>query len=259
MDLEGPRVVWLRVGAGLASLAGDDRLWSEPAAVRKALLELVGVFPATHLEIDLAAVRAAGGDGAWEALLAGSGEWKGRLAELCAAVGDALGGRATWGITLPDPRSVSSEADGSEKAALKSGLQLAGALRHLRETSIGFVTIDLAENPPHGLEKALAPTLRNAQLYGWGRAIAVGGAEEAERWASAVEAVLVRDVGVGALETERRGGLRVAGGLDGRFWLEGRLDAAPPPAGLLFGILPAGIEAKQVVDSGRELRGALQA
>ena len=258
MDLEGRRVVWLRVGAGLASLAGDDRLWSEPAAVRKALLELVGVFPATHLEIDLAAVRAAGGDDAWETLLAASGEWKGHLGELCAAVGDALGGRGTWGITLPDPRSVNSEGEGSEKAALKSGLQLAGSLRHLRETSIGFVTIDLASSPPPGLEKALAPTLRNAQLYGWGRAIAVGGAEEAERWASAVDVVLVRDAGVAALEAERRAGRRVVGGLDGRFWSEGRLDASCPAGGLLFGILPPGVEAKQVVERGRELRGALE-
>jgi hypothetical protein len=259
MDLEGTRVVWLRVGAGLASLAGDDRLWSEPAAVRKALLELVGVFPATHVEIDLAAVRAARGDGAWEALLAASGEWKAHLAELCAAVGDALGGRAIWGIALPDPRAVSAEGDASEKAALKSGLQLAGSLRHLRETSIGFVTVDVAAGAPSGLEKALAPTLRNAQLYGWGRAIAIGGPEEAERWASAVDAVLVRDAGVAALEAERQAGRRVVGGLDGRFWAEGRIDAAPPAGGLLFGILPPGIEAKQVVESGRELRGALEA
>jgi len=43
------RSVWLQVANGLESLADTGRsVWAEPAAVRKVLGELLGVFPVTH-------------------------------------------------------------------------------------------------------------------------------------------------------------------------------------------------------------------
>ncbi len=51
------RNIWLRVGIGLGRVVdrGAD-IWLDPGAVRRALLELQGVFPVTHLEVSLSDV-----------------------------------------------------------------------------------------------------------------------------------------------------------------------------------------------------------
>lgn len=122
----GDRNIWLRVGIGLGRVVdrGAD-LWLDPGAVRRALLELQGVFPATHLEISLSDVVAcAPTDGNWSAFLQGAGRWSELIAELSQAIGDAVRAPVVWGVGLPDPRVVAkSIGDESERGALKAGLR----------------------------------------------------------------------------------------------------------------------------------------
>ena len=74
----------------------------DPGAVRRALLELQGVFPATHLEISLPdVVASAAADGNWLAFLQGTGRWSELIAELSQAIGDAVRDPAVWGVGLP--------------------------------------------------------------------------------------------------------------------------------------------------------------
>ena len=70
------RSIWLRVGPGVESLANGGQVWTQPAAVRQALAELLSVCPATHVQIDLGALVAAGQEPAsWRAFLNKEAAW----------------------------------------------------------------------------------------------------------------------------------------------------------------------------------------
>jgi hypothetical protein len=223
--------IWLRVTNGVAILSGRGAaVWSEPPLVANALRELLSVVPMTHAQIDLEALRCRSSPAAtWKATLGREGDWGELLRELGAAVSDATRGRATWGLGLPSPAAVAAElGDASERDVLKAGLQIAGFLQGFREAAIGFVTVDLRTAVA---EKAVAPIFRNAQMYGWTRAAMV--ADDPASTAGAD--VLLVD------------------GLTDRFWSG---EEAPPRAAVIFGEIPAGIDAAGIVAAGRALRAA---
>ncbi len=255
------RNIWLRVGNGLGRLIdrGAD-IWLDPGAVRRAIVELQGVFPVTHLEVALSdAVANGGADGNWPALLRGTGRWNELLGELSQAIGDAVRAPASWGVGLPDPRIVARAAgDESERGALKAGLEIASFLRKLRESTLKFAVIQIADIEGAGIERAVSSILKNSQLYSWARAIAVSGIADASRWTGQAETILLRSAELQALESAWSKGERIAGGLDSSFWT-GTSGAAPLPGRfLLYGELPADITPKAVVEAGRNLRSRMQ-
>lgn len=260
--IAGDRNIWLRVGSGLGRLVdrGAD-IWLDPGAVRRALLELQGVFPATHLEINLPdVVGCAAADGNWLAFLQGTGRWSELIAELSQAIGDAVRDPAVWGVGLPDPRVVAkSMGDESERGALKAGLEIASFLRRLRESSLRFTVVQIADNEAAGVARAVAPILRNSQLYKWTRAIAVGGIEQVATWQGQVETILVRAAELSALEPAWRTGQQLAGGLGPSFWKsECRTAFQLPESFSLYGELPPDVTPKAVVEAGRDLRSQMQ-
>src|SRR5262245_62229451 len=166
------RSVWLRVGAGVETVSGIGRaVWNEPAAARNSIRELLSVLPATQVQIDLASLRRRSDpQSEWKTVLARAGDWSDLLRETAAATTDAVRGRATWGLGMPSPALVAAElGDSSERGVLKAGLQLAGFLQAVREGGLGFVALDLASGVV--ADKAVAPLLRNAEMYGWRRAV----------------------------------------------------------------------------------------
>jgi len=253
---ERQRSVWLRVGAGVETLSGVGRaVWNEPAAARNALRELLSVLPATHVQLDLASLRRRSDpQSEWKTLLSRAGDWSDLLRETAAATADAVGGHAAWGLGLPSPALVAAElGDSSERGVLKAGLQLAGFLQGFREAGLGFIALDLAAGAVG--DKAVAPSLRNAAMYGWRRAVVLGNLGEpcagAEiRLAAGQEFQTL----VGAWE---RGEL-VGGGLDGSFWSDQALPRPAPPRVLLYGTIPDGLEAAAIVAAGRRLRAWLE-
>ena len=224
--------IWLRVANGIEILSGKGAaVWNEPPAVAHALRELLSVLAMTHVQIDLAPLRARASPAAsWRAVLTREGDWGELWRELGAAVADAARGRAVWGLGLPGPDAVAAElGDPSERGALKAGLQLAGFLQGFREAGLGFVSVDLRGGG--AAEKAIAPIFRNAQMYGWTRVAMV--ADESASTAGA-------DV-------------RLVGGLSDRFWSGAE---SPARATIVFGEIPAGIDAAAIVAAGRALRAA---
>jgi hypothetical protein len=223
------RSIWLRVANGVESLSGQGpRVWNEPPAVANALRELLSVLPLTHAQIDLAALRGRSEPRAqWKAMLAREGDWNELLRELVAAVGDAVRGRAAWGLGLPGPDAVADElGDPSERGVLKAGLQLAGFLQGFREAGVGFVSVDLTGASVS--EKAVAPIFRNAQMYEWKRA------------------AIVRDDSSSAAGAE----IRLVDGLTEGFWTA---EEPAPQAPTLFGEIPSDIEPAAIVAAGRKL------
>jgi len=223
------RSIWLRVANGIESLAGQGpRVWNEPPAVANALRELLSVLPLTHAQIDLEALRGRSEPRAqWKAMLSREGDWNELLRELVAAVGDAVRGRAAWGLGLPGPDGVADElGDPSERGVLKAGLQLAGFLQGFREAGVGFVSLDLTGAIVS--EKAVAPIFRNAQMYGWKRAAIVG------------------DDSSSAAGAE----IRLVDGLSEGFWTA---EEPAPQAPTLFGEIPSDIEPAAIVAAGRKL------
>jgi len=258
----GDRNIWLRVGIGLGRLVdrGAD-IWLDPGAVRRALLELQGVFPATHLEISLPdVVASAAADGNWPAFLQGTGRWSELIAELSQAIGDAVRDPVVWGIGLPDPRVVAkSLGDESERGALKAGLEIASFLRRLRESSLRFTVVQIADSEAAGIARALAPILKNSQLYQWTRVIGVAGMEQVAAWQGQVEAILVRSAELSALEPAWRSRQQLGGGLGPSFW-KGEWSAALqlPECFSLYGELPPDVTPKALVEAGRGLRSRMQ-
>ena len=233
-DSTSERMIWIRVGSGVEVLSGlGAAVWNEPAAVRNALRELFSVMPMTHVQIDIDRLRGRSDPPAeWKTILARAGDWAELLRESVAAIGDAVRGRAQWGFGLPNPALVAASlGDASERGVLKAGIQLAGFLQVFREGGLGFVAIDLA-GPPVA-EKAISQVLRNAQLYGWRPAVMV----PSPLSPAPAEIQLVGD-GVGRA-----------------FW-DGA-EPAEPLGDLVYGEIPAGIEAAAIVDAGRRLKGVL--
>jgi hypothetical protein len=250
------RSVWLRVGAGVETLSGVGRtVWNEPAAARNALRELLSVLPATHVQIDLGSLRRRGDPQSdWKALLSRAGDWSDLLRETGAAIADAVSGRAAWGLGLPSPALVAAElGDSSERGVLKAGLQLAGFLQGFREAGLAFVALDLAGGG--ATDKAVAPSLRNAEMYGWRRAVVLGELGEAP---AGVEIRLAAGQEFQTLAGAWGRGELVGGGLDQSFWRGQALPRPAPPRTLLFGAIPDNLEAAAIVAAGRELRTWLE-
>lgn len=256
------RNVWLRIGGGLRKLVdrGAD-VWLDPAAVRRALLELQGVFPATHLEISLPdVVECAPTDGSWPAFLQGSGRWSALIAELSQAIGDAVRDPVTWGVGLPDPVAVArSIGDESERAALKAGLEIASFLRRLRESSLRFTVVQIADSKAAGIARAVAPILKNSRLYQWACVVGVGGIDQVAAWRGQVEAILVRSAELSALEPAWRSGELLAGGLGPSFWkAEWPAAFQLPERFSLYGELPPDVTPRILVEAGRSLRSRMR-
>jgi hypothetical protein len=250
------RSVWLRVGAGIETLSGVGRsVWNEPASARNALRELLSVLPATHVQIDLASLRRRSDpESGWKILLSRGEDWSDLLRETTAATTDAVRGHATWGLGMPSPALVAAElGDSSERGVLKAGLQLAGFLQGLREGGLGFVALDLASGAV--ADKAVAPLLRNAELYGWQRAVVL---EEIGEGSAGAEIRLAAGQEFQTLAEQWERGQLVGGGLDESFWSGQALPRPAPPRMLLFGEIPGGLEAAAIVAAGRELRAWLE-
>ena len=228
------RRIWLGVAYGIESLAGKGpQVWNEPPAVAQALRELLSVLPATHVQIDLARLRARSEPAAeWTALLLREADWGTLLAELVAAVADSVRGRAAWGLGLPAPDVVAAAlGDASERGVLKAAVQLAGFLQAFRTAGLDFVAVDLAGGA--AAEKAIAPIFRNAQMYGWRQAAIVG------------DEVTLPDAAIRLLAREA---------LPASFWTGDTLAPASGDRTLLFGPIPPGIDAAAIVAAGRRLQ-----
>lgn len=250
------RSVWLQVAHGVESLAeGGGGVWREPAAVRKALGELLGVFPATHVQVDLAALLRAPETGTgWASLLGRSGAWGTLLAELALAISDAVRPPAVWGLGLPGPQTVAASLeDASERGVLKAGLQLASFLQTFREARVGFVSVDLRGTEPGGVERALASVFRNSGMYGWLRAVCVDGIEALGSSRMGAEVILLSDAGISELRPLWERGEPVGGGLGDAFWAGQGLAGSLPQRCLLYGEIPEGISPKAIVEAGRQL------
>jgi hypothetical protein len=244
------RSIWLRVGAGVETLSGMGRaVWNEPAAVRNALREMLSVLPATHLQIDLGSLRCRMDPPAqWKVLLARGDGFGELLGEMVQAIGDAVRGRAEWGIGFPGPAVVAdSLGDVSERGVLKAGLQLASFLQGLREAGIGFVALDLLGAPVP--QKTLAPFFRNAEMYKWRRAAICS--EDAP--IAGADVRLVEALPYEALLARWQAGELVGGGLGAAFWSGEPLPQPAPARALLYGEVPLGVEAAAIVAAGRGL------
>ncbi len=251
------RAVWLRVANGVESLSGaGSRVWHEPAQTRKALGELLGVFPVTHVQLDLAALVGAGdAPGDWAAFLTRQGNWGELLPELALAVHSAVRAPAVWGLGLPAPATVAAAlGDTSERGTLKAGLQLASFLQAFRESHISFVAVDRAEPPQAGDARALTPIFRNSEMYGWRRALCVVDLESSKEQRLGADVVLAADTAVAALCPVWERGEPVGGGLGKEFWGAGEFGVPAPPRFLLYGEVPHGITPRSIVESGRTLR-----
>ncbi len=250
------RSVWLRVGAGIETLSGVGRnVWNEPAAGRNALRELLSVLPATHVQIDLAALRRRTDPPSdWKIVLSRGEDWLDLLRETAAANADAVRGRATWGLGMPSPAVVAVDlGDSSERGILKAGLQLAGFLQGFREAGLGFIALDLGGGVVP--DKAVAPLLRNAEMYGWRRAIVL---PEVGEGSPEGEIRLAAGQDFQSLTGRWERGELVGGGLDESFWSGQALPQPAPSRALLYGTIPEGLEAAAIVAAGRGLRAWME-
>ena len=228
------RSIWLRVANGVEILSGQGRtVWNEPPAVANALRELLSVLPLTHVQIDLEALRGRCEPRAhWKTLLSREGDWTDLLRETVAATNDAIRGRAVWGLGLPGPAEVAQDlGDASERGLTKAGIQLASFLQGFREAGLSFIAVDLtAAGTP---DKTVAPIFRNAQMYGWR------------------PAAMVESAGASVAGAEVR--LLMRDGLPASFW-SGDATDLPGEQPILFGEIPAGIDAGAIVAAGRNLQ-----
>ncbi len=244
------RSVWLRVAPGVESLAENGRgVWVEPAAVRKALGELLGVFPITQVQIDIAAFLHSEDTGSeWASLLSRSGHWGALLPELALAVTDAVRPPTVWGIGLPGPKEVAvSLGDESERGVLKAGLQLASFLQVFRESRLGFVTVDLRDTGVSGMERAIAPIFRNSEMYGWLGAVCVRDLAARSGSLAGAKVTLIHNAEFAEMLPLWDRGELVGGGLGGD----------PPQKCLFYGEVPERASAKTIVETGRILRSWL--
>lgn len=253
MALTG-RSVWLRGERAVEGVGGlGSPIWSRPPEVRRAIAELAGVFPLTHLVLDLDAIRAAAGpEASWKALLGRTGGWSELLAELVPAITSALRAPAAFGFALPDPRAVAAElGDLSDRGALKAGLQVASFLQGLRAAGIAFAVVLLDGVPTPEVVRAVTPVLRNAGLYGWRRAVELPTLDTP--LPPETDLRLVAGSTLAEIEPVWNRGEEVGGGLDGAWTGEG-LGGKAPPSFCLYGAAPVGIDAAATVAAGRRLR-----
>lgn len=253
MPLAG-RSVWLRGERAVEGVGGlGPAIWSRPPEVRRAIAELAGVFPLTHLALDLDAIRgAAGPEASWKALLARAGGWNEHLAELVPAIGSALRTPCAFGFALPDPRRVAAElGDTSDRGALKAGLQVASFLQGLRAAGLAFVVVLLEGAPSPETARAVTPVLRNAGLYGWRRAVELPGPDTP--LPPEADLRLVPGTTLAVVEPAWSRGEEVGGGLESVWTSEG-LGGKAPPSLCLYGAPPARIDAAAMVAAGRRLR-----
>jgi hypothetical protein len=246
------RSIWLRVASGIETLSGLGRgVWNEPAAGRNALRELLSVLPATHVQLDLAAMRRRTEPATeWRTVLSRAADWPDLLRETAAATTDAVRGRASWGLGMPSPAAVAGElGDSSERGVLKAGLQLASFLQGLREAGLGFISLDLGSGAVP--DKAVAPLLRNAEMYGWSRAVVLANIAQASPGA---EVRLVPGIDFRTLAAAWEKSELLGGGLDGAFWSGQPLPSPALGRALLYGTIPEGLEAAAIVGAGRALR-----
>lgn len=256
---ESERVVWLRIANGVASLSdAGARVWLEPAQTRKALGELLSVFPLTHVQVDVAALLRAADGADWAGLLGREARWRDLLRELALALGSAVRPPAVWGLGLPSPSGIAPIfGDTSERGVVKAGLQLASFLQAFREAHIGFVAVDLGEAVNPGEARALAPIFRNSEMYGWRRAVclpdltAVGALPGAE-------IALVDGARVSELSPAWERGELLGGGLCGGFWDGEELEKPAPRRFVLYGTIPEGTPPRAIVHAGRTLRSWIE-
>ena len=248
------RSVWLRGERAVEGVGGlGTAIWSKPPEVRRAIAELGGVFPLTHLALDLDAIRAAGPEATWKALLGRSGGWTELLGELVPAIASALRAPSAFGFVLPDPRAVAVElGDTSDRGALKAGLQVASFLQPLRSAGLSFAVVALSGAPTPEVTRAVTPVLRNAGMYGWRRAVEMPTLGDA--LPPATDLRLVAGAKLAELEPVWNRGEEVGGGLEPDLWTGGGLGGKAPPLFCLYGIAPAGVDAAATVAAGRRLR-----
>ena len=252
--LEINKTVWIALAHGVESVADAGAgVWREPAAVRKALGELLGVLALTHGQLDLEVMLGAeqAGD-AWRSVIEGGADTS--LRELTLAINDAFRPPKVWGVGLPAPGHVARMlGDESERATLKVGLQMASRLKMFRDAGAAFVTIDLSGVQFAEQERALAPILRNAGMYGWQRALCVPEAAAAVGLEDKADAILALDSEESGLRDGWQQGSAIGGGLTERFWKEGSLTGPPAPRFLLFGRIPGGTSPGAIVAAGRTI------
>jgi hypothetical protein len=229
-------------------------IWSRPPEVRRAIAELAGVFPVTHLALDFDAVRAsAGPEPTWKALLGRSGGWTELLGELVPAIASALRAPCVFGFALPDPRAVAAElGDTSDRGALKAGLQVASFLQSLRSAGLSFAIVLLGSAPTPEVTRAVTPVLRNAGMYGWRRAVEMPTLDAS--LPPETDLRLVPGAKLADLEPAWNRGEEVGGGLETDLWTDGSPVGKAPPLFCLYGIAPAGVDAAATVAAGRRLR-----
>ncbi len=253
--IEIDKIVWVGVAHGVESVSGAGAaVWRDPAAARKALGELLSVLPLTHGQIDLDAMLGSGEQGAaaWRSMLDGKSDDS--LREITAAINDAFRPPAVWGVGLPCPDAVAALlGDVSERAVLKAGLQIAARLRLFRDAGASFAAIDLANANFAEHERALKPILRNAEMYGWKRALCVPTLADAVRLGDAADAALTLNSRVSELDSMWRQGSAIGGGLTEGVWAGEPLAARQAPRFFLFGRIPAGAPVPAIVDAARRI------
>jgi hypothetical protein len=251
------RTIWLQVTHAIEALSASGRaVWSQPSAVQKALGELLGVFPATHVQLNLDALFHPGdGKEDWAALLSRSGQWSAFLSELALAITEAVRPPVVWGIGLPGPQYVAASlGDTSERGVVKAGLQVASFLQALREARVGFVTVDLRGTAVASMERAIAPVFRNSGMYGWKRAVCADDIIAISGSFAGADIGLVPSATITELSSLWNEGKLVGGGCSAAFWTNGSLEEKLPAKFFLYGEAPEGIAPKVLVEAGRFLR-----
>ncbi|MCZ6874971.1 MAG: hypothetical protein O7G88_15840 [bacterium] len=248
------RIIWLHVAPGVESLAHGRQVWTQPAAVRKALGELLSVCPATHVQIDLSALVAAGQEAAnWPAFLKREAAWSELLPELTLAISDAVTPR-TWGLGLPTlPLLAAALGDTSERGLLKAGMQAAAFLQNFRQSSVGFVTLDWPQDVDAGRGRCAAPIFRNSHMYGWQRAVSLADPSGLAHAPQEVDLRLIKDFSLAEVQPLWTQGERVGGGLTKAFWTTPQLPSFAPSSYVLYGNIPEDITPQQLVEAGRTL------
>ncbi len=251
--LEIDKTIWIGLAHGVQSVSGKGAaVWRDAAAMRKALGELVSVLPVTHGQIDLAALLGADANApeAWRTMLEGKSE--SAMGELAVAINDAFRPPKIWGVALPCPGALAATlGDASERGALKTGMQMAARLRLFRDAGASFVTIDLPDSNFAGQERALKPVLRNAEMYGWTRALCVPALADTAGLEGHADAVLALRADVAELDERWQHGSALGGGLTQEIWSGEKLAPRNSPRFLLFGRIPRDTPAHAIVEAAR--------
>ncbi|HYA34473.1 MAG TPA: hypothetical protein VEF03_02585 [Candidatus Binataceae bacterium] len=249
------KTIWISLTHGIDSVSGiGASVWSDPAMVRKALGEILGVLPVTHGEIDLGAMIGVGESRAdsWKAALEGKSE--ARLREIADAISDAFRPPRVWGISVPAPKRLAALLGGdSDRAALKAGMQLASCLRALRESGVGFLTIDFRGVQYASPDKPSGPVMRNAEMYGWKRALRFDTLDTGLSARADADAVLLGGAAIDELKSSWAGGDAIGGGLTVQFWKGEAAILSLPGRFFLYGEIPEDTPAAAIVEAGRTL------